>query len=129
MEFVPGILFGFVSSILFSLRESSVHAIAHQFLLLSSVVIPILFPAFYVIVPNLWQWLLMLAAGFTVLFTTVLTINLMQSERVSVVMAVMSGLLMIGTNDFSHTLYFVGAVLVLGGVGLMIKKQYIDIVD
>jgi hypothetical protein len=79
IQFIPGIIFGFISSSLFTLRYSSVYAIAHQFLLLSSVVIPMLFPAFHIIIPNLWQWIIMLVGGATTLFTTVLTIKLMQS--------------------------------------------------
>lgn len=51
----------------------------------------------------------------------------MQTERVSVVMGVMSGLLMIGTCDFSSTLDHIGIVVILVGVALIIKKQYLDV--
>lgn len=69
----------------------------------------------------------MIVGGVTLLFTTVLTIKLMQTERVSVVMGVMSGLLMIGTCDFSTTLDYIGIVVILVGVALIIKKQYLDV--
>jgi hypothetical protein len=69
----------------------------------------------------------MLVGGVTILFTTVLTIKLMQTERVSVVMGVISGLLMIGTSDFSSSLDYIGTIIILVGVVLIIKKQYIDI--
>jgi hypothetical protein len=85
-----------------------------------------LFPAFHIIVPSILQWLLMIVCGFTVLITTVLTIKLMQNERVSVVMGVMSGILMIGTSTFGSTYDFLGAGIILIGVGLIIKRQYID---
>lgn len=95
---------------------------AHQFLLLGAITLPMLFPAFHIIVPSLWQWLLMLVCGLTLLVTTVLTLKLMQTERVSVVMGVMSGILMIGTCDFSSTLDFLGVAVVLLGIGLVLKK-------
>lgn len=85
-----------------------------------------LFPAFHIIVPSVWQWLVMIICGVTILFTTVVTIKLMQTERVSVVMGVMSGILMIGTNDFSSTLDYLGSIVIICGVGLIIKKQYLD---
>ena len=85
-------------------------------MLLVAIVIPMLFPAFHVIVPNIWQWILMIVCGVTILLTTVLTIRLMQTERVSVVMGVMSGLMMIGTSDFSSTSDYIGTVVILVGV-------------
>lgn len=79
MHFIPGILFGSINSTLFTLRESSMYAIAHQFLLLTAVTLPILFPISHIIVPSIWQWLVMIISGITILFTTVLTIKLMQT--------------------------------------------------
>lgn len=94
--------------------------------MLAAISIPMLFPAFHIIVPSVWQWLVMIICGVTILFTTVVTIKLMQTERVSVVMGVMSGILMIGTNDFSSTLDYLGSIVIICGVGLIIKKQYLD---
>lgn len=118
-----------INAELFTLRDSSFYAVAHQFLLLTAIVIPILFPAFHIIVPSIWQWIVMIIGGVTVLFTTVCTIKLMQSERVSVVMGVMSGIIMIGSTIYDSTWDYVGAVVILVGVGLLIKKQYIDIAN
>lgn len=116
-----------INSTLFTLQESSFYAIGHQFLLLSAIVLPMLFPAFHIIVPSIWQWLLMLICGVTVLITTMMTIKLMQSERVSVVMGVMSGILMIGTFSFENKLDYLGVAIILIGIGIIIKKQYIDV--
>lgn len=69
----------------------------------------------------------MIVCGFTLLFTTVTTIKLMQTERVSVVMGVMSGILMIGTSNFKSTLDYLGSIIIIVGIGLIIKKQYIDV--
>lgn len=69
----------------------------------------------------------MLVGGVTILFTTVTTIKLMQTERVSVVMGVISGILMVGTSDFSSKFDYVGIVIILIGVVWIIKKQYLDV--
>jgi hypothetical protein len=79
VEFIPGILFGMVSSMLFTLKDSSTYAITHQFVFLSSVTIPMFFPASHLIVPSLFQWGIMLLTGITMLLTIVFTVKLMQS--------------------------------------------------
>ena len=85
------------------------------------------FPANTIIVPAIWQWAVMIICGATVLMTVVLTIKLMQSERVSVVMGIMSGLLMIGTTSYLNAWDFIGCVLALFGMALLVKKEYIDL--
>lgn len=127
MEFVPGILFGYINSTLYTLRESSVYAITHQFIFLTSIFSPMFFPANKIIVPAMWQWAVMLACGFTVLLTMILTIKVMQNERVSVVMGTLSGLLMISTCSFLTGWDIVGCILVVVGIILLIKKEYIDL--
>lgn len=86
-----------------------------------------LFPAFHIVVPSIWQWLIMIIGGLTILFTTLCTIKLMQTERVSVVMGVMSGIMMIGTSTFNSTYDYAGSLIILVGVGWIIKKQYLDV--
>lgn len=41
-------------------------------------------------------------------------------------MGVMSGILMIGTSSFHTTLDYLGVAIIIIGVGLIIKKQYLD---
>ena len=127
LEFIPGLLIGFVTSELTNIRDSSVYAIGHQFLFLTSVVLPMLFPGFHVVVPSILQWIVMLIGGFTVLVTVILSIKLMQTERVSVVMGVTSGLIMMGTSQYGQFIDWVGAVLIIAGVAMLVKKQYIDV--
>lgn len=79
IEFIPGILFGMVNSILFTLKDSSTYAITHQFVFLSSICIPMFFPASKLIVPSLLQWAVMLVTGFSMLFTILLAVKLMQT--------------------------------------------------
>lgn len=127
VEFIPGILFGMVNSILFTLKDSSTYAITHQFVFLSSVCIPMFFPASQLIVPSLLQWAVMILTGVSMMFTILLTVKLMQGERVSIVMAVMSGLIMLGTSSYVRMVDFVGAGVIFVGVALTVKKEYLDL--
>jgi len=127
VEFIPGIIFGMVNSILFTLRDSSTYAMTHQFVFLSSICIPMFFPASHLIVPTILQWAIMLATGISMLFTILLTVKLMQGERVSIVMGVMSGIIMIGTSSYLSTFDYIGASIIVFGVVFIIKKEYLDI--
>lgn len=111
-----------VSSMLFTLKDSNTYAITHQFIFLSSVCIPMFFPASHLVVPSLLQWSFMLITGISMLFTILLTVKLMQSERVSIVMGVMSGVIMIGTTKYLGLLDFTGAALIIVGIALVVKK-------
>ena len=86
-----------------------------------------LYPGFLVIQPNLLQWAIMLVGGFIYLITIVLTVTLMQTERVSVVMGVLSGLVMLGISGYGHFLDYIGLILILVGVVLLLKKEFIDV--
>ena len=127
VEFIPGILFGMVNSILFTLKDSSTYAITHKFVFLGSICIPMFFPASHLIVPSLLQWAIMIVTGVSMLFTILLTVKLMQGERVSIVMAVMSGLIMLGTSSYSRMVDFIGGGIIVMGVALTAKKEYFDL--
>ncbi len=127
IEFIPGILFGMVNSILFTLKDSSTYAMTHQFVFLSSICIPMFFPASHLIVPTLLQWGIMIVTGITMLFTILLTVKLMQTERVSIVMAIMSGVIMLGTSSYLRMVDFIGAGIIGVGVAFVIKKEYLDL--
>ena len=103
------------------------YAIAHQFLLLTAVTLPIFFPISHIIVPTIFQWAFMLISGVTILFTTVLTIKLFQTETTSIVMAVTSTILMIGLCPFNDAFDIVGAVLAIVGVIVILKKHCFDV--
>jgi hypothetical protein len=64
----------------------------------------------------------MLAFGVVLLFTVIITIKLMQLTRVSVVMGVFSGLLIIGTSTYVSGIDYLGLALILVGVIMLIKK-------
>ena len=123
LEFVPGLIFGYVASTLFTMRESSTYAVVHQYLFISSMVLPMIFPASVLIVPSIFQWLSMLVTGITVLVTIVITAKMMQSERASIAVASLSGILMVGTSRYTGgVIDIVGAGMIVAGLVWMIKK-------
>ena len=125
-ELIPGLLFGYVNSELFKLKSSNPYTIGHQFVFLCAIGFPIFFPASDLIVPNLWQWILMVLAGGLLLVGLICVIKLMQEARVSVVMGVMSGLLMLGTAKYLYTHDWIGAALIVVGAVLLLKKEFVD---
>jgi len=64
----------------------------------------------------------MILAGLLLLVTMLFTIKLMQSARVSVVMGITSGLLMIGTASYINFMDYIGLILVGVGILMVIKK-------
>lgn len=127
IELIPGMMLGYVNSQLFKLKDSNTYAIAHQFIFLCSIGFPIFFPASKLIVPSFFQWLVMILCGFLLFLTVLLTIKLMQTARVSVVMGITSGLLMIGTANYIYFIDFIGLGLIGVGILMIIKKQFYDI--
>ena len=122
IEFIPGMMLGYVNSELFKLKDSNTYAIAHQFIFLCSIGFPIFFPASKLIVPSIFQWIVMIVCGLLLLVSILLTIKLMQTARVSVVMGITSGLLMAGTASYIYFIDYVGAILIGVGILMIIKK-------
>jgi len=122
IEFLPGIIFGYINSEIYKLKSSNCYAMTHQFAFLSSIVLPVFFPASTMVVPNLLQWGIMIVCGFGMIYTIAATIRLMQQARVSVVMGVFSGLMMVGTSAYTGTIDYIGLILIAIGVILLVKQ-------
>lgn len=125
-EFIPGILFGFINTEIAKLKISNPYAIAHQMVFFCSMLLPVFFAASNMIVPTLLQWGVLVVGGFVMLFTILVGIKLMQEGRVSVVMAVTSGIIMMGTTAYTSSIDIVGLVLIIAGIVMVIKKEYFD---
>lgn len=69
----------------------------------------------------------MLVFGVLLLFTVIIIIKLMQQVRVSVVMGVLSGLLIVGTSSYINGIDYIGFVLVILGIGMLLKKEFFDV--
>lgn len=125
-EFIPGILLGFINTEIAKLKTSNPYAITHQLVFFCSMLLPVFFAAAGLIVPSLLQWIVLVVGGFVMLFTVLVGIKLMQDGRVSVVMAVTSGIVMIGTASYTSSIDVVGLLLIAAGIVLLIKKEYFD---
>jgi len=88
--------------------------------------LPASFAALKMIIPSLFQWAILLIGGLIMLFTMLVIIKLMQAGQVSVVMAVLSGIVMLGTSNYINNLDIIAAILVIGGDAMLIKKEYFD---
>lgn len=125
-EFLPGILLGWVNSEIFKLKSSNYYTIAHEMLFLCSIAIPIFFPATTMIVPTVWQWLVMIVCGVIMLATIVLVIRLMQLVRVSVVVGVSAGILMAGTSPYASGREYVGVSIIGFAIILLLRAEFAD---
>ena len=83
------------------MRESNAYTIAHEMLFIASIGLPIFFPATEMIVPSIWQWLVMIVCGGLMLLTMVTVVKLMQMVRVSVAVGMTVGILMAGTSRYA----------------------------
>ena len=122
VELVPGLLLGVANSIIFKFKDESTYTITHQFIFFISICLPMAFPTAKIIVPTLSQWALMIVAGILVYFTVLCTVKLMQKERVSIVMAIFSGIFVLATSSYWGSTDFVGAMLILMGIILVVKR-------
>lgn len=95
-------------------------------LFLCSIGFPVFFPATEMVVPNIWQWAVMLICGVGMLFTMVIVVKLMQMVRVSVVVGVTAGILMAGTTHYNLTREYVGVVMIAVGVVMLLKMEFTD---
>lgn len=86
-----------------------------------------MFPGSHIISPSFFQYIIVVFLGVTFLATVISLIILMQNEKVAIVMGILSGILMVGTSHFHNNIDFIGALLILFGCGLLIKKQFIDL--
>jgi hypothetical protein len=126
VEFVPGILLGFINTELAKLKISNPYAITHQIVFFCTMLLPVFFAAAGLIVPSLTQWAVLVVGGCVMLFTILGGVKLMQEGRVSVVMAVTSGIVMLGTAAYTSTIDIVALVLIAAGIAMLINKEYFE---
>jgi hypothetical protein len=65
-------------------------------------------------------------SSLLMLLTLTATVKLMQSGRVSVVTGVLSGVLMLASSSYIGLVDYLSCLLIVGGIGLLIKAEYID---
>jgi hypothetical protein len=121
VEFIPGLIYGYINSTIFTFKKSSTYAIANQLLFFVAIFSPFGFPFSKIIQPTLGQWMVMLISGYTVLFNILMIVKLMQSQRVSVVMGVMSGVIIIGTSSFVNMSDYVAFLTIALSILVLLK--------
>ena len=125
LEFIPGVTLGFITSTLYTLRESSPYSILHEFLLITTVFLPVCFPMQTIVKPSLLQWGVMILGGLVAIPTGLLIIRMMQKERVSISMTVFCSILMLLTSQYDGMLTFFGAAITSGAVLFILYHSYL----
>ena len=95
-------------------------------LFIASIGLPIFFPATEMIVPSIWQWLVMIVCGGLMLLTMVTVVKLMQMVRVSVAVGMTVGILMAGTSRYAETRAYIGVGLIVVGMIMLLKMEFIN---
>jgi hypothetical protein len=95
-------------------------------LFLCCIGLPVFFPGIEMVVPNIFQWFIMIACGLIMIFTMIIVIKLMQLVRVSVVVGVTAGILMAGTSHYNYTREYIGVLMIAVGVVMLLKMEFTD---
>lgn len=82
------------------------------------------FPLQAMIKLTLLQWAVLLVASFLVHFTALLTIKMMQKERVSISMVALCATVTLLTTHYVGTLAYLEGALVLLGLIFLLYKEY-----
>ena len=83
-----------------SLRKNNVYVIVNQISLTGLVGSILLYGVLEIKYISIWLYIVLILLGFSVYFNLLLLVKLMQSERVSMVMGVMSSIILISVTDF-----------------------------
>jgi len=73
-----------------------------------------------------WQYLVLLVLGFSVYLNLLLIIKLMQTVRVSMVMGVMSGIIIISATTFNSINDYVACLTIILSILVLLKIEYLD---
>jgi len=76
--------------------------------------------------PNLVQWGVMLVASLFVEFTFLLTIKMMQKERVSISMTCFCSIIMLLTATYTTAFSYLEGGLILFGLGFILYREYFN---
>lgn len=68
----------------------------------------------------------MFGASFLIYFNLLLIIKLMQTQRVSIVLGIMSGIIIIGTSSFVSVSDYVAFMAIALSILVLLKLEYLD---
>jgi hypothetical protein len=75
---------------------------------------------------SFWKYIILIVLSFSVYFNLLLIIKLMQSQRVSMVMGVMSGIVIISATEFNSVNDYVACLTIILSVLVLLKIEYLD---
>jgi hypothetical protein len=121
LKIISSILFGISETLIHSLKNNSPYAIVNQLSLVLMLGMSISYPFMKVASLTTWQYLILFALGFSVYFNFLLMIKLMQSQRVSMVMGVTSGIIIMSATNFVTVSDYVACLMILLCILVLLK--------
>lgn len=126
LRVIPSIVLGVAESLLQSLSKNSPYAIANQMTLFLMVGTASMYPLLEIVDITFWQYVILIVLSFSVYFNLLLLIRLMQSQRVSMVMGVMSGIIIISATEFNSLNDYVACLTITLSILVLLKIEYLD---
>lgn len=106
--------------------EVSSYTVCHQLSLFLGLGSSVLFFVLDVIQLSLWQYVMLILIGYSVYYNILLWIKLMQKERVSMMMGVTSGIIVISATKFQSTSDYVACLTIVLSILVLLKVEYLD---
>lgn len=75
---------------------------------------------------SFWQYFILLILGFSVYFNLLLIIKLMQTQRVSIVMGIVSGIIIISATNFVTVSDYVACLTIVLSILVLLKMEFLD---
>lgn len=117
----PSVLFGVIATLLNNLSKNSPYAICNQLSLYLLIASAWLYPFMRTSPLSAWQYLILLLLGFSCYFNLLLIIRLMQTQRTSMTIGVMTGILIISTTNFVGVNSYVACLTIILSILVLIK--------
>ena len=79
------------------------------------------YPFVKVVTLTAWQFIILLALGFSIYFNLLLMVKLMQSQRVSMVMGVTSGIIIMSATSFITVSDYIACLTIVLSILVLLK--------
>lgn len=79
------------------------------------------YPFVTVVTLTAWQYIVLLALGFSMYFNLLLMVKLMQSQRVSIVMGVTSGIIIMSATSFITVSDYIACLTIVLSILVLLK--------
>ena len=79
------------------------------------------YPFVKVVTLTAWQYIILLALGFSMYFNLLLMVKLMQSQRVSMVMGVTSGIIIMSATSFITVSDYIACLTIVLSILVLLK--------